>query len=80
MVVILSKYVTVSVKIPREIKEKLEELGIKPSQILKKAIAEELRRREIEDLKRLVNETKPILNKISIEYAVKSIREDRENG
>jgi hypothetical protein len=61
-------------------KVKLEELGVKPSQIFKKAIAEKLRKREIEDLKRLVNETKPILNKISVEYAVKSIMEDRENG
>ncbi len=73
----MGKYVTVSVKIPREVKEKLEKLGIKPSKLLKKAIMEELERREIEDLKREIEEIKDILSKISTEYIVKSIREDR---
>ncbi|MBS7606120.1 MAG: hypothetical protein QXR84_08025 [Candidatus Bathyarchaeia archaeon] len=73
----MGKYVTVSVKIPREVKERLERLGIKPSQLLKNAIVEELRRREIEDLRRRIEEAKPILNKISMEYVAKSIREDR---
>ncbi|MBS7654153.1 MAG: hypothetical protein QXU95_01985 [Candidatus Bathyarchaeia archaeon] len=73
----MSRYVTVSVKIPREVKERLERLGIKPSQLLKNAIIEELRKREIEDLRRRIEEAKPILNKISTEYVVKSIREDR---
>ncbi|MEM2169826.1 MAG: hypothetical protein QW186_08535 [Candidatus Bathyarchaeia archaeon] len=73
----MGKYVTVSVKIPREVKERLERLGIKPSQLLKNAIVEELRRREIEDLRKRIEEVKPILNKISTEYVVKSIREDR---
>jgi len=35
--------VTVSVKIPREVKERLERLGIKPFQLLKNAIVEEER-------------------------------------
>jgi len=65
------------VKVPREVKERLERLGIKPSQLLKNAIIEELRRREIEDLRRRIEEAKPILNKISMDYVVKSIREDR---
>ncbi|MEM1506778.1 MAG: CopG family transcriptional regulator [Candidatus Bathyarchaeia archaeon] len=74
----MSKYVTISVKIPRELKEKLEKLGIKPSKLLKNAIIEELRRREIEELKKSIEEVKPILNRISAEYVVESIREDRE--
>ncbi|MEM2588073.1 MAG: hypothetical protein QXV23_07235 [Candidatus Bathyarchaeia archaeon] len=76
----MGKYVTVSVKVPREVKERLEKLGIKPSQLLKNAIIEELRKREIEDLKRRIEEAKPILDKISVEYVVKSIREDRVGG
>lgn len=75
----MSKYVTISVKIPREIRDKLERLGIKPSRLLKDAIIKELRRREIEDLKRWINEAKPILNRISVEYVVESIRENRES-
>lgn len=37
------RYVTVSVKAPVEVKEKLEKFGIKPSEILKKTINEELK-------------------------------------
>ena len=43
----MGKYVTVSVKIPVKLKEKLEKYGIKPFTLLKKAIEEELRNREI---------------------------------
>ena len=31
----VSKYVTISVKIPKEVKEKLEKAGISPSKIVK---------------------------------------------
>jgi len=48
----LRKYVTISVKVPTEVKEKLEKYGIKPSELLKRAIYEELRRREAEELER----------------------------
>ena len=74
----MGRYVTVSVKIPREVKEKLEKLGIKPSELLKKAIVEELRRREVEDLEEELRSIKGILDKISLDYIVGSIREDRE--
>jgi len=77
-VAILSKYVTVSVKIPRELKEKLERYGIKPSKLLKKAIMEELKRREIQDLEKMRAELSDIIAKFSKEFIVKSIRKDRE--
>ena len=74
----MSKYVTVSVKIPRELKEKLERYGIKPSKLLKKAIMEELKRREIQDLEKMRAELSDIIAKFSKEFIVKSIRKDRE--
>ncbi|RLE53641.1 MAG: hypothetical protein DRJ30_06620 [Candidatus Methanomethylicota archaeon] len=74
----LSKYVTVSVKIPRKLKEKLERYGIKPSKLLKKAIMEELKRREIQDLEKMRAELNDIIAKFSKEFIVRSIREDRE--
>ena len=76
---ILRKYVTISVKVPIEVKEKLEKYGIKPSELLKRAIYEELRRREAEELEREVSELKDLLNKFSSEFVVRSIREDRES-
>jgi len=74
----LSKYVTVSVKIPRKLKEKLEKYGIKPSELLRKAIMEELRRREIENLEKMREELNEVIAKFSKNFIVKSIREDRE--
>ena len=44
---ILGKYVTVSTKIPEELKRRMIKLGIKPSSFLRKAIEEEIKKREI---------------------------------
>ncbi|MBS7623065.1 hypothetical protein KEJ39_05245 [Candidatus Bathyarchaeota archaeon] len=71
-------YATVSVKVPVKLKQELEKLGIKPSKLLKKAIEEEIRRREVEKVRREIESLKPTLEKISMEDIVKSIREDRE--
>ena len=74
----MGKYVTVSVKIPVELKEELERYGIKPSALLKKAIEQELKKREIQRIKEEIKKIKPILDRLPIEEMVKLIREDRE--
>ncbi len=74
----MGKYVTVSVKIPAKLKEELEKYGIKPSILLKKAIEEELRNREIKRIKEEIERIKPTLAKLQIEEIVRLIREDRE--
>lgn len=74
----LSKYVTVSTKIPQELKEKMKQLEIKPSKLLRKAIEDEIKRREAKKLKEAIEKLKPVLNKVSVEEIVKGIREDRE--
>jgi len=71
--------VTVSTKIPKPLKEKMMKLKIKPSKLLRKAIEDEVKRKEMEELKDQINKLKPILDKVSIEDIVKSIREDRDN-
>lgn len=71
-------YTTVSAKIPREIKHKIEEYGIKPSEVIRKAIQNEIKKFEIMNLKKESELLKPIINKIKSERVVKSIREDRE--
>jgi post-segregation antitoxin (ccd killing protein) len=73
----LSKYTTVSTKIPQEVKEKMKELKIKPSKILRKAIEDEIRKREAEKLKEDIERLKPVLDKVSMEEVVKGIREDK---
>lgn len=71
-------YATVSAKIPREIKHKIEEYGIKPSEVIRKAIQNEIKKFEIMNLKKESELLKPIINKIKSELVAKSIREDRE--
>jgi len=71
--------VTVSTKIPKPLKEKMIKLKIKPSKLLRKAIEDEVKRKEMEELKGQIDKLKPILDKVSIEDIVKSIREDRDS-
>ena len=75
----LPECVTVSTKIPKQLKEKMRTLKIKPSRLLRKAIEDEVKRKEAEQLKQEIDKLKPILEKVSIEDIVKSIREDRES-
>jgi post-segregation antitoxin (ccd killing protein) len=75
---LLGKYVTVSVKIPQELKEKMKQLNIKASKVLRTAIEEEVRRREAEKLGEDIDKLKPVLDKVSMEDVVKTIREDRD--
>ncbi len=75
----LEPCVTVSTKIPKPLKEKIQRYKIKPSKILRKALEDEVKRREIEELKKEIANLKPILDKISMDDVVKSIREDRDS-
>lgn len=54
-------------------------LKIKPSKLLRKAIEDEVKKKEIEELREEITNLKPILDKLSMEEIVRSIREDREN-
>ena len=71
--------VTVSTKIPKQLKEKMRTLKIKPSRLLRKAIEDEIKRKEAEQLRVEIDKLKPILEKVSIEDIVKSVREDRDS-
>ena len=71
--------VTVSTKIPKQLKEKIQKFKIKPSKILRKALEDEVKKREVQELKEEIDRLKPILAKVSIEDIVKGIREDRDS-
>ena len=74
----IQQCVTVSTKIPKQLKEKIERFKIKPSKILRKALEDEVKKREIQELKEEIDRLKPILEKVSMEDLVKSIREERD--
>ena len=75
----MGRYVTVSTKVRRELKEEAEKLGINISEVLRKALREEVKKRKIQKLKDELEEMSNILNKIDINRIVKSIRENRES-
>jgi len=74
----MSDYVTVSTKVRRELKEEAERLGVKISEVLRRALEEEVRRRKLEELEEKLDKVGEALDRIDIDRVVKSIREDRE--
>jgi len=74
----MGDYITVSTKVRRELKEEAERLGVRISEVLRRALEEEVKRRKLEELERKLSELGGALEKIDIDRVVKSIREDRE--
>ena len=70
--------VTITAKIPKELKEKIRRLNINASRVIREALEAEVRRREEERLKALAKEVSRILNKIPKEEIVRTIREARD--
>lgn len=78
MVLLMGRYVTVSAKVPYELRERAAKLGINVNQLIRRALEEEVRRREGERLRVMAREASQILSKIPEEEVVKIIRESRE--
>ena len=74
----MGSYVTISVKVRRELKEEAERLGIKISEVLRRALEEEVKRRKLEELKKRLEKVSEALDKIDVERFARHIREDRE--
>ncbi len=70
--------VVVSVRVPRELKEEAERLGIRVSEVLRRALEEEVRRRRLELLSKELDKVSEVLEKIDVERFVRHVREDRE--
>jgi len=77
-VVIYLAYVTVSAKIRRELYEKLRKYGIVVSDVIRKALEEEIRRREEEEIKEALVKAQRILKKIPSKEIVNAVRAGRE--
>jgi len=74
----MGRYVTVSAKVPKELKKRLRELNINISQLVRGAIEEEVRRREEQALRVLAGEVSQLLRKIPPTEITKVIHETRE--
>ncbi len=71
------RQVTVSAKIDEELRRRLRELSIKPSEVIRRAL-EEAERRTREELYKKVEAASQIVSRAGIGEWVKAIRESRE--
>ena len=67
----------ISVRVPQELKDDLKRYGIEVSEVTRKALEEEVKRREREELQGMAEELGEFLEKIPPERIIKGIREDR---
>ena len=76
--VILCTTVTVSAKIDAELRRKLAELGIKPSEAIRRALEKEVEKKTRDKLQETIENASVILSKVNREDWVKSIRKSRD--
>jgi antitoxin CcdA len=72
------EYVTVSAKVRRELYEKLKMYRIPIGSVIKRALEEEVRKREEKEVRRKLAEAQAILKKIPEEEIVEAVRASRE--
>ena len=75
---VMMDYVTVSIRIPRRLKEQLDKYGIKLGPIVRRALEEEVRRRMLEEIRERASELSKRVSHIPDEEIARLIREDRE--
>lgn len=68
---------TISARIPKELKKKLKEYGINVSDIVRKALTKEVKKKEAEKIKKELEQLK-VIKKLSSKEIAMLIREDRE--
>ena len=73
----MGKLVTVTAKIPKELKEKLKALGVNVSGLIRRGLEEEVKRLELERLRRLIVEASEVLREVPSEELVGAVRESR---
>jgi len=67
----------ISVRVPRWLKEKCKELGINISETVRKALEEEVRKREEELLCEAADKIGEVFSKLSSQQLIELIKEDR---
>jgi len=75
---LMGQMITISIKIPKALKDKIKKSGKKVSPIVRSALEKEILLDEAHKLNADVKKHKNIFNKISVEDVVRDIREDRD--
>ena len=74
----MGEYVTVSARVRKEVLEEAKRLGINVSELIRRALEEELRRRRLALLEERLREKSDVLAKIDVNEIARLVREDRE--
>lgn len=75
-----SGLVTVSAKIPKTLRRKLKEYGIRPSEVIRKALEDAVKEAELKIAEKELEKLKESIMKISVEEVLQGIRIEREGG
>ncbi len=75
----MAEMVTISVKIPAGLKERMNKSHIKVSEVVRKLLEREMLEKEAYKINEEVKRHKRLFSRLSVEGVVKSIREDRES-
>lgn len=78
-VYVMGRYVTVSAKVRKELVEEAKQLRINISELIRRALEEEVRRRKLVNLEERLKKKHHVLAKIEINEIIRLIREDRES-
>lgn len=68
---------TITVRVPVELKEEIKRYGIRVSDVVRRALEEEVRRRRVEEARRAAGELRDFLLRIPEEEIIRSVKEAR---
>ncbi len=74
----MGRYATISVKIPAELKEELRRRGIKVADVVREALRRAVAEARMREVEERLEEIAPLLERMPLDFVVRSIREDRE--
>jgi len=74
----MKTYATVSAKVSQRERDELKKLGLKPTEIIRRAVQEEIRRAKNKELMKKMRRVAPIVKKLNVDEIVSDIRKDRQ--
>jgi len=74
----MKTYATVSAKVSQRERDELKKLGLKPTEIIRRAVQEEIRRARNKELMEKMRRIAPVVKKLNVDEILSDIREDRE--
>ena len=75
----MAKYVVITARVPKDLRDKAKELGINLSEFVREALRKEIEKRILERIKERRKKLENTFKKMPEERVVKSIREMRES-